>query len=56
MLKVGEKLWNGAVVTAHLADAYNRLCDRIAGFEREGLPVPDELLNGRHNLIAWVQP
>ena len=52
MLTVGEKLWNGRVVTRQLADAYNSLTARIASFEAAGLPVPEQLLNGRHNLIC----
>lgn len=54
MLKVGDKLWNGATVSAALADAYNAATERIEGFKRAGLPVPDYLLNGRHNLIASI--
>lgn len=51
-IREGETLWNGARVTHCLAIAYNRLSDRIAAFEREGKRPPDELLNGRHKLIA----
>jgi len=51
MLKTGEKLWNGRTVTQSLADAYNSMTARIATFEAAGLPVPEHLLNGRHNLI-----
>lgn len=51
-LKPGDRLWNGRTVTPHLAAAYNRASDRIASFEREGRPAPDNLLNARHNLIA----
>lgn len=52
MLKEGEQLWNGAIVTRHLAAAYNAIQSRIAQFEEQGLPVPEQLLNGSHNLIA----
>ena len=51
MLKVGEKLWNGRVVTRGLADAYNAATARIEAFQKAGLPVPVQLLNGRHNLL-----
>ena len=51
-LTAGEKLWNGRTVTASLAAAYNALTRKIAAFEAAGLPVPENLLNGRHNLIA----
>jgi hypothetical protein len=51
MIKPGERLWNGATVTAQLADAYNAMTRRVEGFERAGIPVPEYLLNGRHNLI-----
>lgn len=54
MLNPGEKLWNGAIVTVHLATAYNAMTARIEGFEKDGLKVPEQLLNGRHNLIANV--
>ena len=48
----GSRLWNGATVTPQLAAAYNSMCDRIAAFEAQGRAAPDQLLNGRHNLIA----
>lgn len=51
-LKVGEKLWNGAIVTEALAATYNALSLKIEAMEREGRKVPGHLLNGRHNLIA----
>jgi len=56
MIQAGKKLWNGATVTPQLAAAYNRMSERIAAYEREGLSAPEQLLNGRHNLIANVPP
>lgn len=53
-IKPGDRLWNGATVTPDLAAAYNAATDRIASFEAAGRPVPESLLNGRHNLIASV--
>lgn len=52
MLIENERLWNGRIVTKPLAAAYNAINERIERFERDGLPVPEQLLNGRHNLIA----
>ena len=52
MLTTGEKLWNGATVTESLAAAYNSIQGRIASFQDAGKPVPEQLLNGSHNLIA----
>lgn len=52
MLKAGDKLWNGAVVTPALAAAYNAATLKIEAFRRNGREAPDNLLNGRHNLIA----
>ena len=54
MLKSGDRLWNGAIVSAHLADAYNAATARIMAFEAEDRTVPESLINGRHNLIANV--
>lgn len=54
MLKIGERLWNGAIVTPEFAAVYNQLQEKIAGFRRDGLPVPENLLNGSHNLINSV--
>ena len=51
-LKAGERLWNGAIVTTYLAQAYNKITDRVEAFKAEGRIVPEYLLNGRHNLIA----
>ena len=53
-LVVGEKLWNGVVVSKPLADTYNALSLKIEAIEREGRQVPEHLLNGRHNLITSV--
>lgn len=52
MLVVGERLWNGTIVTKYLADAYNNVSERIRKFEEDGKPVPEYLLNGRHNLLT----
>lgn len=51
-LVAGDRLWNGAEVSHSLATAYNRLTDKIEQFRAKGRHVPEELLNGRHNLIA----
>ena len=51
-MKPGDKLFNGATVTKALADAYNAATARIESFERDGKPIPEHLLNGRHNLLA----
>lgn len=51
-LRAGERLWNGALVTPQLAAAYNAASERIESFEAQGRPAPEQLLNGRHNLIA----
>ena len=51
-MKAGDKLWNGKLVSPQLAAAYNAATQRIETFEREGRAPPEELLNGRHNLLA----
>jgi len=51
-LAAGDRLFSGAVISAAEAAAYNRASARIESFEREGRPVPEYLLNGRHNLFA----
>ena len=51
-MKPGDKLWNGVIVSQALADAYNAATARIESFEKAGRPVPEYILNGRHNLIA----
>ena len=53
-LKAGDKLFSGAIVSAEGAAAYNRASARIASFEREGRPVPEQLLNGRHKILAMM--
>ena len=52
MLTVGERLWNGAIVTPFLAQAYNSLTQRIEAFRAAGLRAPEQILNARHKLIA----
>lgn len=51
MLTIGQRLWNGVQVTPYLAETYNTLQQRIEGFRKEGLPVPDYLLNAAFKLI-----
>ena len=51
-ITAGERLWNGVTVTAPLASAYNRLTDKIAAYDRAGRKAPENILNGRHNLLA----
>ena len=51
MLNAGDKLWNGAIVSEQLARAYNTLDNKIRAIESTGRKAPDNLLNGRHNLI-----
>jgi hypothetical protein len=51
-ITAGERLWNGATVSAPLAAAYNRLTDKIAAYDRAGRKAPEHILNGRHNLLA----
>ena len=48
----GERLWNGVIVTAPIAAAYNRLTDKIAAYDRTGRKAPEHILNGRHNLLS----
>jgi len=50
-LVTGDRLWNGVIVTAPLAAAYNRLTDKIAAYDRAGRKAPENILNGRHNLL-----
>ena len=50
----GDRLWNGAIVSEQEANAYNAIHARIESFEREGKPVPEYLLNGRHNLFMSI--
>ena len=52
MLKAGDKLWNGAIVSKEFAETYNRASETIDAFKAKGWTVPEQLLNGRHNLIA----
>lgn len=51
-MREGETLFNGARVSKHLAEAYNRVNDHIHAWKALGKPAPEHLLNGRHNLIA----
>lgn len=55
-LTPGARLWNGAIVTPQMAAAYNSASERIERFEAQGRRAPDNLLNGRHNIIAGARP
>ena len=50
--KAGERTIFGSTWTECGARAYNAMSERIAQFEEAGLPVPDSLLNGRHNIYV----
>lgn len=50
-LQIGDRLWNGAIVTAELAAAYNSATQRIEAFEAAGRPAPVEIVNGRFHLL-----
>lgn len=50
-MKAGEKLWNGQIVSSQLAEAYNSIDAKIKAFEKANKIPPENLLNGRHNLI-----
>ena len=48
IIQVGDRLYNGAIVTPQFAAMYNRLTARIKSFD---VP-PENLLNGRHNALV----
>lgn len=50
----GETVWNGAKINQSMADAYNRINDHIHAWEATGRQAPEQLLNGRHNLLSNV--
>ena len=50
-LKADGRLWNGAIVSKQLADAYNTQNDHAHAWLALGKPVPEQILNGRHNLL-----
>jgi hypothetical protein len=52
MLTIGERLWNGAIVTPQLAAAYNKRLRMAQAWRDMGRDPPVELANGLHNLIA----
>lgn len=54
-MREGEMLFNGACVSRYVAEAYNRVNDHIHAWEALGKNAPEQLLNGRHNLLASVQ-
>ena len=50
-IEYGHKTFTGRTLTNTQVDALNAVQDRIDWFEAEGRPVPEHLLNGRHNLF-----
>ena len=52
-LEVGYKTYTGKVITKAIqVQSYNQLQDRINSFIVEGREIPEELLNGSHNLFV----
>lgn len=51
ILKEGDRLYTGAIVSAQFAETYNALSKQILFFEARGVEAPEHLLNGRHNLF-----
>lgn len=54
-MQAGDRLWNGVIATQELARAYNRIEARMVSFETAGRPIPQQLFNGRFNLIAGAR-
>lgn len=50
-LQEGERLWNGQKASKQLAAAYNAQNDHAHAWLAIGKPVPEQILNGRHNLL-----
>jgi hypothetical protein len=52
MLKVGDRLFTGVTVQdQRLCDAYNELTARINKLRDTNAPIPDTLLDARHNIF-----
>ena len=51
-LKPGDRLFTGAIVSRQFAETYNAATAKIETFREAGIPVPENLLNGRHNMLA----
>lgn len=50
----GDTIWSGAKIGKHQAAAYNRVNDHIHAWRAMGKEAPEQLLNGRHNILANV--
>ena len=53
-LVAGDRLWNGVIVTAPLAHAYNRLTDKIAAYDRAERKPPENILYARRQLLNGI--
>ena len=53
-IEVGTRLYTGHVVSEREAKAINLATDRINTFIFDGFQVPEQLLNGRHNLFQAI--
>lgn len=51
MLKAGDRLYTGAIVSPEFAATYNAATAKIQAFQNAGKPAPENLLNGAHNLL-----
>lgn len=51
-IEYGYKTFSGRVLTDRQVDALNAVQDHIDSFVEEGRPVPENLLNGRHNIFT----
>lgn len=47
----GDVLYTGAIASPQFAAAYNTATAKIDSFLSSGRPAPENLLNGRHNLL-----
>lgn len=50
----GDTVWNGSKINKFQADAYNHVNDRVHAWEAINKEPPENLLNGRHNILANV--
>lgn len=51
-LKVGDRLYTGAIVSEEFAATYNSATERIESYRARFGYVPETMLNGRHNLLT----
>ncbi len=54
MIEAGYQFYTGHIATECEAQILNRIAERMNAFILDGWQVPEQLLNGHHNMVQTI--